>query len=767
MSEHQLSVVLKEIAGASIPPESVDLWPRVRRGLDEMRIDRRRPVSGRTMKAALPVFIILVLLAISLVVVGPERALAALRGLLGYIPGVGLVEEDSGLRVLEEPVVLEREGITLVVEQAVLDSTQTVIIYSADGIPPEARPRDVPEEPRRGEVLTGPPECGSIPTLRLPDGEVLQSLEGGGRGWASGYQSRMVFPAIPSDVDEAMFIVPCLQDTSPGAAPENWELALRFVEAPSDMTVMPVLEVTATSESNKTSAEEQESGLYLEKVIELEDSYILTGTFQQGADFPGARLMGSPLWQELMDANGQTLPFTIPSDLNLIADEPDAFPWAYEIKKGFAGPLTIMFEAVDVEFPVEASFQFDAGQDPQAGQEWELDQAFELAGHRVELVSAVRLEYRYRFNFRSDASVFGISIEDPDHTTVGGFGGGPGGDFSAGIEYADPVPAGLLQYHISRLMVRQGGPWRLTWEPPDGYEPVPIRTAPHICLTAEGWQQLVQNAAQPHEGLAGKVIAYGHIRDADQNLSPANAGIFVVNLEDGSSQVLGPGTWPSLSPDGTRAAYSGMDGLHIVDLDSGENRVLSGTTDNDYNPRWSPDGSQLAFVRINDLNLYIVNADGSGMKRVTAGPEYELLIGWLPDGQSLAYVYPGPTGLQLRFLDLATGEQQDGFVIDSKGANASISPDGRRIAFLERVEGGMDYGLYVAALDGSNRRLIAQLGHWALSDPRWSPDGTWLSLGITNMDQYNSGTATAAIKPTTCEIFPLWGIKGYVQDWSH
>lgn len=71
--------------------------------------------------------------------------------------------------------------------------------------------------------------------------------------------------------------------------------------------------------------------------------------------------------------------------------------------------------------------------------------------------------------------------------------------------------------------------------------------------------------------------------------------------------MLGLGTWPSLSLDGVREAYSWSDGLHIVDLDSGENRLLPGTTDYDYNPRWSPDSLQLAFVRIVDIRMgYVI-----------------------------------------------------------------------------------------------------------------------------------------------------------------
>jgi dipeptidyl aminopeptidase/acylaminoacyl peptidase len=120
----------------------------------------------------------------------------------------------------------------------------------------------------------------------------------------------------------------------------------------------------------------------------------------------------------------------------------------------------------------------------------------------------------------------------------------------------------------------------------------------------------------------------------------------------------------------------------------------------------------------------------------------------------------------LRFLDLVTGAQRDGFVIDTKGANIAISPDGQRIAFAERMPVGMDYGLYVAQLDGSDRRLIAQLDHSPLTDPRWSPDGDWLLVGISSPDPLVPGLATALINPATCEAVRLNGIEAYVQDWS-
>ena len=755
MSERRLHAILQGIANEGVPPEKVDLWPRVRKELKRMRPAHRKPMSRLKTRVALPVFIIVVVVTLSLILVGPDRALASLRGLLGYIPGIGLVDESGGLRVLDEAVSLERDGITVTVEQVVLDSTQTVVIYRADGIPSEAYPR-----------TEDAPFCSLPPQLRLSDGSILRIGSGQGGGWASGYESRLVFPAVSPELNDAIFFVPCLSDTSPGAAPENWEVALHFIPAPPDVTIVPVFEIPSSPEATVTHEEAEDMGLYLENVIELEGTYILAGTFRQNMDLPGAMVMGFSIWPEIVDVNGLGLPYEIPSELDLVSQEMGVFPWAYEIPKGFASPLTITLESVDVEFPADATFQFDVGADPQVGQEWMLDQEFELSGHVIHFISAVRLENGYEFNFRSDTSVSGVSVEDTAYAPVGGFGEGQLGAFTAGFEYIDPVPAGLLEFRIRGLMARHSGPWTLTWDPPEGGEPIPTLAVPQTCLTLERWLQIAKNPDPHTETLMGKLITYGRIRDDGQPLSPANAGVFVVNLEDGSRQVVGPGAWPSLSPDGTRAAYSWSDGLHIVDLDSGENSLLPGTTDYDYNPRWSPDSLQLAFVRIDDLNLYLINADGSSMQRLTEGPEYEMLIGWLPEGQTLVYVFPGPEGLQLRFLDLTTGVHHDGFVIKAKGANAAISPDGQKIAFVERVTGGIDYGLYVSQLDGSDRRLIAQLGHWGLSDPRWSPDGAWLIVGITNTDLPNSGVVTALINPATCEAVPLEGIEGHVQGWS-
>jgi TolB protein len=58
---------------------------------------------------------------------------------------------------------------------------------------------------------------------------------------------------------------------------------------------------------------------------------------------------------------------------------------------------------------------------------------------------------------------------------------------------------------------------------------------------------------------------------------------------------------------------------------------------------WSPDGGRIAFSSTRDTRdqdhpeLYVMNADGSNVRRVTRMPGLEFLLGWSPDGRKLAF----------------------------------------------------------------------------------------------------------------------------------
>ncbi|MGB8253629.1 MAG: DUF4179 domain-containing protein, partial [Anaerolineaceae bacterium] len=247
--------------------------------IDRLKNDLARRTSERTPNRR-PAFhlrpvwtaaiIILAVLFFMTLVIGPKKVVAAVRQLLGYIPGVGIVQQDDSLRILAEPVSVTRDDITVTVDQAVLTGSGTQLEYSIAGVSLSAYPREESN-----------PGCMETASLRLPDGSLLASGTGGG----TNSQYNFDYPAIPATINEATFILPCITNTLPGAAPEGWELPLRFIPAPADFKILPVVEVTSSAETPVGTPESEPNAIVtVDQVIETEDGYILLGAVRPQVD---------------------------------------------------------------------------------------------------------------------------------------------------------------------------------------------------------------------------------------------------------------------------------------------------------------------------------------------------------------------------------------------------------------------------------------------------------------------------------------------------
>ena len=149
---------------------------------------------------------------------------------------------------------------------------------------------------------------------------------------------------------------------------------------------------------------------------------------------------------------------------------------------------------------------------------------------------------------------------------------------------------------------------------------------------------------------------------------------------------------------------------------------------------WRPNGHELVFKGVKDATygLYVVNADGSGLRAIT--PANGLEFGWRepilsPDGTQIAFArWGGVTDNGIHVLGLDSGVDRllafDGSV-DTDEYLPQFSPDGTQLAFHRYMSGG--YQLVIVPVPGGGRAVpIGPLQPEGAADPflSFSPDGS-------------------------------------------
>jgi TolB protein len=179
-----------------------------------------------------------------------------------------------------------------------------------------------------------------------------------------------------------------------------------------------------------------------------------------------------------------------------------------------------------------------------------------------------------------------------------------------------------------------------------------------------------------------------------------------------------PVTW---TPDGRRVLYwnhirVGWD-VWSITADGKESVNLTQVRNGGCrSPAPSPDGKRIAFVRDNLEGLYLMNADGSGPRRLTDRAFRDQCPSWSPDGNRLAYGVLEGSALFVYRYDLPSGQP----VRVARGRSPAWSPDGGRLLFVGKRD---EVALFLISPDGKDeaRLTTGPGGAW---EPAWSPDGT-------------------------------------------
>lgn len=195
---------------------------------------------------------------------------------------------------------------------------------------------------------------------------------------------------------------------------------------------------------------------------------------------------------------------------------------------------------------------------------------------------------------------------------------------------------------------------------------------------------------------------------------------------------------PAFSPDGQWMAFvsnrSGTNRIYLMNRNHNELRPLTIhlASNGDFDPDWSPDGQWIAFtskqpgVPTPTNHIYKINVNTGDPQQLT-DTGYNRFPKWSPDGDRILFYSARKEGNDL-FVMKANGKglrrvRQRRF----GGSSPTWSPDGKQIAYEMTDLAGQ--GIYIMTAEGQNNRRITRENTWAYN-PAWSPDGQWIAYEL-------------------------------------
>lgn len=197
------------------------------------------------------------------------------------------------------------------------------------------------------------------------------------------------------------------------------------------------------------------------------------------------------------------------------------------------------------------------------------------------------------------------------------------------------------------------------------------------------------------------------------------------------------------SPDGTKIvfksdrnkqAFNDYD-LYIMDADGNNVKAIT-----NYHPShergasFNPDGSKISFSSnmSGNFQIYTINIDGTGLKRITNNNHTDTTTHWSPDGSTIAYtsrrVINGQVTVNIYATNINTGQEVNLTNHQSENRIPAWSPDGKYMAFRSNRFGKFD--LMVMNKDGTNQRRLSSSPFDDLG-PAWSPDSKKIAFSST------------------------------------
>lgn len=232
----------------------------------------------------------------------------------------------------------------------------------------------------------------------------------------------------------------------------------------------------------------------------------------------------------------------------------------------------------------------------------------------------------------------------------------------------------------------------------------------------------------------------------------------------------------------TKIAFSYAGDIWLVDRSGGTAQRLTTSPGREGFPKFSPDGSHVAFARLNPSagpfgwDVYVVSTSGGEERRITYHPDLDFPVNWTRDGQRiliLSFRHRTSTfGGQLYTIPVQSGPATE-VPVPGGWRAGSFSPAGDRIAYTpltsaselwgwRNYRGGATGRIWLVKLSDASTEVIPR-GNFNDSDPMWIGDKVYFvsdRAGTENLFSYDT------VRKTVAQLthFEKYGVKSASTD---